>query len=45
MAEWKVLTLEHLIKFILCDGMLQNQGEELSMVLNETQLSMVQLYY
>jgi hypothetical protein len=45
MAKWKALALERSIKTILCDGMFQNQGEELSMVLNEAQLSMVQLYY
>jgi hypothetical protein len=45
MAKGKALALEHSIKSILCDGILQNQGEELSMVLNEAQLSMVQLYY
>jgi hypothetical protein len=45
MAKWKALALEHSIKAILYDGMLQNQGEDLSTVLNEAQLSMVQLYY
>jgi hypothetical protein len=42
MDEWKAWTLEHLTKAILFDKMLQNWGEELFVVLDEAQLSMVQ---
>ncbi len=40
MAKWKVLASEHLAKVVLYDQMFQNQGEELSVVLNEDQLLM-----
>jgi len=33
------------VKVVMYDQMFQNQGEELFVVLNEAQLSMVQLYY
>ncbi len=37
--------MENSAKTITYDQMFQNQGEELFVVLNETQLSMVQLYH
>jgi hypothetical protein len=44
-TKWKVLVVEHLAKVVMYDQLFQNQGEELSVVLNETHLLMVQLYY
>jgi hypothetical protein len=44
-TKWKVLVVEHLAKVVMYDQMFQNQGEELSVVLNEAQLLMVQLCY
>jgi len=43
-TKWEVIVVEHLAKVVLYDQMFQNQGEELSIVLNEAQLLMVQLY-
>jgi hypothetical protein len=44
-TKWKLFVVEHLTKVVMYDQMFQNQGEELSVVLNEAQLLMVQLYY
>jgi hypothetical protein len=44
-TKWKVLLVENLIKVVMYDQMFQNQGEELFVVLNESQILMVQLYY
>lgn len=44
-TKWKVLLLENLAKVVMYDQMFQNQGEELVVVLNESQILMVQLYY
>jgi hypothetical protein len=37
-ATWKTLALEHLVKVVMYDQMVQNQGEALFVVLNKTQL-------
>jgi hypothetical protein len=42
--KWKALALEQLAKAVLSDQLLENQGEELSIILIEAWLSMVQLY-
>jgi hypothetical protein len=42
-TKWKAFTLEQSAKVVLFDQLLENQGEELFVVLIETQLSMVQL--
>jgi len=34
-TNWKVLVVENLAKVVMYDQMLQNQGEELFVVLNE----------
>ncbi len=44
-TKWKVLLVENLAKVVMYDQMFQNQGEELFVVLNESQILMVQLYY
>jgi len=37
--------VEPLAQVVMYDQMFQNQGEELSIMLNETPLLMMQLYY
>ncbi len=37
-ATWRTLALEHLVKVVMYDQMVQNQGEAFFVVLNETQL-------
>ncbi len=37
-ATWKTLALEHLVKVVMYDQMVQNQGEAFFVVLNKTQL-------
>lgn len=37
-ATWRTLALEHLVKVVMYDQMVQNQGEAFSIMLNETQL-------
>jgi galactose-1-phosphate uridylyltransferase len=44
-TKWKVLVVENLAKVVMYEQMLQNQGEELFVMLNEAHLLMVQLYY
>jgi hypothetical protein len=43
--KWKALALEQLAKVMLIDQLLENQGEELSVILIEVWLPMVELYY
>ncbi len=44
-TKWKVLVVEILTKVVMYDQMFQNQGKELFVLLTETQILMVQLYY
>jgi hypothetical protein len=37
-AKWRTLALEHLVKVVMYDQMVQNQGEALSVMFNEAQL-------
>ncbi len=43
--KWKALTLERLVKVMLINQLLENQGEKLFVNLIEVWLPIVQLYY